>query len=272
MHYIYSANNTAEAHMVMHMLEREDIETQIHGEYLQGAVGEIPVTGHIKLSVSEQDITKARETIRKWEAIQRIHPANKDEGEHNKANHPVLLFGIAIGLTIGLILGVFYYHVPFSSEGYDNNGDGILDMHYYPPYGYVKRAEIDTNFDGKINMREFYNRNGLIIKSEINADYDQYYETIITYKNGNPLEQTIDDNGDSFPDRIFRYDEGRNLKTLQVFNEQTARLVKITYYNNDRMISAQFDSNQDGIMDTEYTYDKYEEISSTKSTLKNKDK
>ncbi|PCI54954.1 MAG: hypothetical protein COB36_08870 [Alphaproteobacteria bacterium] len=272
MHYIYSADNAAEAHMIMHMLEREGIETQIHGEYLQGAVGEIPVTGHIKLSVTESNVTKARESIKKWESIQQNHPANKDEGKHKKSNRPTLFSGIAIGLTIGLILGIFYYHVPFSSKGYDNNGDGILDMHFYPPYGDVKRTETDTNFDGKIDIKEFYDRNGLIKKAEIDADYNGYYETIITYKNGNPLEQTIDDNGDNFPDRIFLYDQGGNLKTLQVFNEQTARLVKITYYNNDRMISAQFDSNQDGIMDTEYTYDKYEEISSTKSLLKNKDK
>ncbi|PCJ98117.1 MAG: hypothetical protein COA45_08160 [Zetaproteobacteria bacterium] len=272
MNYIYSADNAAEAHMIMHMLEREDIKAEIHGEYLQGAVGEIPVTGHIKLSVNENNITKARQIIKEWEAVQREHPSNNGKTEHKNSNHPTLLSGIFIGLTIGFILGIIYYHVPFSSQGYDNNGDGIIDIHFYPPYGDVKRTEADTNFDGKIDVKYFYDRSGLTKKAEIDANYDEYYETVITYKNDNPLETTIDDNNDGLPDRIFHYDEGGNLKTLQVFNEQTAKLVKITYYSDDRMISAQFDSNQDGIMDTEYTYDKYEEIYSTKELLKNKDK
>ena len=51
MNYVYSSGNSTEAHMIMHMLGMNNIEAQVHGEYLQGAIGELPASGNIKVSV-----------------------------------------------------------------------------------------------------------------------------------------------------------------------------------------------------------------------------
>jgi len=68
MQIVYEAANTIEANLLKGLLEQEGIETFVNGEYLVGAIGELPVSGIVNLSVEEDDMAKALKIIEAYEA------------------------------------------------------------------------------------------------------------------------------------------------------------------------------------------------------------
>ena len=64
---IYQAAPGVDAHMVRALLEQAGIPAQVRGEYLQGALGELPVSGMVAVWVPEADAARARELVLDWE-------------------------------------------------------------------------------------------------------------------------------------------------------------------------------------------------------------
>lgn len=64
----YRAANIADAHLVRQMLEAEGIPAFIQGEYLQGAVGELPANTEIFVRVSDDRYDDARAVVEAWES------------------------------------------------------------------------------------------------------------------------------------------------------------------------------------------------------------
>lgn len=64
---IYQAAHGVDAHMVRALLEQAGIPAQVRGEYLQGALGELPVNGMVTVWVPGPDAARARELVRDWE-------------------------------------------------------------------------------------------------------------------------------------------------------------------------------------------------------------
>lgn len=64
----YRAANIADAHLVRQMLEAEGIPAFIQGEYLQGAVGELPANTEILVRVSDDCYDDARAVVAEWES------------------------------------------------------------------------------------------------------------------------------------------------------------------------------------------------------------
>ncbi len=56
---VYQAENIIDAHLVKNALESEGIPAYVSGEYLIGAIGELPVTGFIAVMVAQRDLTQA---------------------------------------------------------------------------------------------------------------------------------------------------------------------------------------------------------------------
>lgn len=67
MQRIYDASNIIEAGIVKGLLEQCGIEVYMSGFYLQGGIGEIPVSGYSSLWVSEQDAMSAMDLIKQYE-------------------------------------------------------------------------------------------------------------------------------------------------------------------------------------------------------------
>lgn len=65
---VFDASSNIEAHLVMHQLQQAGIKAAIEGEYLQGAVGELPAAGNVRVLVPEKDVDAAREVIADWES------------------------------------------------------------------------------------------------------------------------------------------------------------------------------------------------------------
>ena len=63
---VLHALNSVEANLVKGLLESEGIDSSVLGEFLQGAIGELPATGLIRVVVDDEDYDQARQVIEDW--------------------------------------------------------------------------------------------------------------------------------------------------------------------------------------------------------------
>lgn len=68
---LYAAHSIIDAHLLKGLLAQGGIDAHILGEFLQGAVGELPPTGFIQVLVDDEDLPAALETLEVFEANQR---------------------------------------------------------------------------------------------------------------------------------------------------------------------------------------------------------
>lgn len=68
MQIIYRAANLFDAHLVKDALEAGDIPAFIAGEYLTGAVGQLPAMDYIAVMVPESSLPSASDIVRDVEA------------------------------------------------------------------------------------------------------------------------------------------------------------------------------------------------------------
>jgi hypothetical protein len=68
MRTLYEAANGVEAHLLRDLLAQEGVAVRIHGEFLQGGVGELPAAGLVRLMVDDADYAAGRAFIERWEA------------------------------------------------------------------------------------------------------------------------------------------------------------------------------------------------------------
>lgn len=68
---LYAAHSIIDAHLLKGLLAQSGIDAYILGEFLQGAVGELPPAGFIEVLVEEDDLPAALETLAVFESNQR---------------------------------------------------------------------------------------------------------------------------------------------------------------------------------------------------------
>ncbi len=86
MQVVYQAENIIDAHLVKNALEYAGIPAYVSGEYLTGAMGELPVSGLIAVMVAARDWNAARgivETIDAELAERRLAYSASNEGLFN---------------------------------------------------------------------------------------------------------------------------------------------------------------------------------------------
>ncbi len=64
---VYTAQSITDAHLIKGLLESEGIYALVCGAYLQGAIGELPVTGMITVRVPERCAAQAWAVIADYE-------------------------------------------------------------------------------------------------------------------------------------------------------------------------------------------------------------
>lgn len=65
---IYEAAHSTDGHLIKNLLEQAGIPSYVRGEYLQGGLGDLPVSGLISVCVSESDAARARAIVVDWQA------------------------------------------------------------------------------------------------------------------------------------------------------------------------------------------------------------
>lgn len=88
MHVVYEAENVIDAHLVRGRLAAEGITAFVRGEFLAGAMGELPVSGLLAVWVpEEQEATRAEVLLEAW----RSEPPLADEEGGAEAFCPAIL-------------------------------------------------------------------------------------------------------------------------------------------------------------------------------------
>ena len=98
---IYRAANIADAHLIRQLLEAESIPAFIQGEYLQGAVGELPANTEIRVHVADENAEAARSIVDEWESAE---PVVADDDVSEDEAMPQRAAGGGYSLAKGIVL------------------------------------------------------------------------------------------------------------------------------------------------------------------------
>lgn len=67
MQQVFSGLTILEAHIVAGLLENHGLATHVAGHYLQGAIGELPVSDFAQVFVNDDDVALAKTLIADYE-------------------------------------------------------------------------------------------------------------------------------------------------------------------------------------------------------------
>lgn len=98
---VYEAANAVEAHMLQDLLRSAHISARVDGAFLQGAMGELPAAGLVRVVVEDEDWTRARAEIEHWEAEQ---PPDAAAPAVVRSSRVALLLAFAAGVGVGIAL------------------------------------------------------------------------------------------------------------------------------------------------------------------------
>jgi hypothetical protein len=102
MQIAYRARDITEAHIVAGLLRANGIEAHVGGHYLQGAMGEIGAADFSNIHVTDEDLYRARELVREYEA------GSQADVHGVKADKPASFArGFLIALIV-LVLAILY--------------------------------------------------------------------------------------------------------------------------------------------------------------------
>lgn len=253
MRSVYEASNSLEGHMIVNLLDQEGITARIDGEYLQGGVGELQALGYIRVMVDEEDYHSAKDIVTQWDQ-QQIPPTQYSAPKNKNA----FLAGL-VGFVIGGVFVAALYATPVTSDGIDYDGDGVLDEKWTYVNNRMSTMELDRNRDGKVDSTHQFNRLGLLLSSQHDDNFDGSFETDIQYNQGNVERLNRDTTGDGRKNYREEYKNG--VLARQIFISPTTGLpAKVAHYNGFTLSSAELDTDADGILDTVYEYNEFEEI------------
>lgn len=252
---LYEAGSAIEAHMLVDLLKQEGIEAQVLGEALQGAVGEIPATGLVRLVVNEADHAAARAVIQRWEATQ-VEPTPAPPRRSGSG----LARGLALGLVIGIGATYAAYRAPARQDGIDYNHDGQLDERWtYSPNGMPLKLETDRNFDGKVDYVATYDARGFIKSAEADDNFDGVFETRQWLQDGNVQMSVADTDGDGYPDMRTNYTHGV-VESVEFIDPTSGKVRRVEHYTLGVLKHADVDTDRDGVLDTRLRYSPLAEV------------
>jgi hypothetical protein len=81
MHVVYEAENLIDAHLVRGRLQGEGVDAFVRGEFLAGAMGELPVSGLVAVCVVSEDVERAHALLAEWRQGDAQAAAEDDDHE-----------------------------------------------------------------------------------------------------------------------------------------------------------------------------------------------
>lgn len=254
---LYEAANAVEAHMLQDFLKQEGISTAVQGAYLQGAIGDLPAAGLVRLVVDEAQYLEARAAIERWESANVSAPNSVPAPSKRPASR---LWAALLGLAIGVAGSYAYFRLPVSDDGMDHNHDGVLDEHWhYSASGALIKTDIDSNFDGKVDYISHFNVKGDIQFADADENFDSVFESHLRYVDGNVDATDMDTDGDGFSDVKSHFKFGA-IQSSEFISPISGHVLRVEFYELGKIKSADMDTNDDGIFDTRYSYGKLGEV------------
>lgn len=260
MRSVFESSTGLEAHMILNLLLQEGIVGRVEGEHLQGGVGELPAINVVRVVVEDEDYERARAIIQAWESTQ----SDSTQGERPARRPSRAGYGFLIGLLVGIGGMYLAYSTPVTSEGIDYNGDGTLDEVWTYKGNRISAAELDRNLDGRVDLIYEYDHRGVVQRSRSDDNFDGRFETVTAFRNGNPYSSESGLNQAGFVD--YRVISPHGIaQVVEILDPETRTVRKRQHFTAGKLSSAEYDSTGDGILDTCYQYDFFEEKSEESS-------
>ena len=254
MQKVYESSTAPEAHMVKILLESKGIQPRLDGEHLPSGAGTLPAINLVRVLVDDEDYIAASEVIDEWESS-RNHAAK----EHGPKAKPKGLIGFLLGATLASAAVSWIYNSPATVDGIDYNADGQLDETWTYKNNRLSETTHDRNLDGIVDQKYYFGTSGIIKSAEIDYNFDGTFETKQSYQKGNIVSEVSDMNQNGIVEYRVLFRHG-SIDSIEFIDEATRKVRKLQHYESGRLVSAEFDSNGDGQLDTKYKYDEYEEI------------
>ncbi len=122
----------------------------------------------------------------------------------------------------------------------------------------IRSSSIDQNRDGEADAIYRYDLRGELTSFESDSNFDGRFENECQFRQGNLTVCLTDEDGDGFSEYRERYKHGV-IATLSIFDRETRQLKKKQYFEIQRLKHAEIDIDGDGILETKYDYDVFEE-------------
>jgi len=256
---LFEAASAVEAHMVRDLLRREGIAAHIHGEHLQGALGELPAAGLVRLVVDEIDYPRGRAVIDAWEAEQ-----PKDIAPRAPASRPRVLLGFLAGIAVGAAVTWTFFRSAVSAEGIDADRDGVVETRWiHSASGSPLRSELDRNRDGKVDHVTHFDGHGVPDVAESDDDFDGVFEVRWFYRHGQVASAEMDSDGDGYFDLRTRSENGVAVST-EYLDPATGLPLRVEHYRKGKIVRAEVDTDRDGRLDQEQEYGALGDVRATR--------
>lgn len=259
MRVVYEPANALEGQMLVSYLAIHDIEAFLQGEHVQSGAGELPVFGLMTVQVRDEDWESAHKILKDWESTQ-VEATTYQSTPTVKKVFSIWNYFLTLlaGGLVGMATMHYYIESKVSYGDRDYNHDKIPDEKLTYKNGWLVLMEKDRNFDGAVDAKHFF-EDSLSTNSLFDDNYDGKFETEYFYRHDEVSFLKSDTNDDGEIDYITDYYLGKPLYIVTLYDLRSHKKRKIQRYEMAKLVSAEWDSDQDGVMDTIIKYDEYEE-------------
>ncbi|MFZ5550472.1 MAG: DUF2007 domain-containing protein [Pseudomonadota bacterium] len=257
---VFEAANLVEAHMVQDLLRQQGLPARVEGEYLQGALGELPTRGLVRVVVDDElDAVAARRVIAEFEAAQPgDDPHAVAVGARSRGSSRI--GWVCLGLVVGMLATVAALRTPAREDGLDHDRDGVADERWtHGATGRPLSMDADRNFDHRVDMVNHYDARGELVDGQADDDFDGRFETALRYRQGMVESSEVDADGDGYPELRFAFEHGVP-QTMSVVNPSTGWPLRVEHYRFGLLTEAEVDTDRDGRLDTRLRYTPLAEV------------
>jgi hypothetical protein len=255
METVFHASIAVEAHLVRHLLVQAGIPSRIDGEYLQGASGELPPGGLVKVRVAPEHAAEAREIIAEWEKSQPPDPQPAPvTANDRKPARSWAPYTLVLGLALGFGAAWVQYRTPITTDGVDFDGDGNREETYHYAGSHLSSAEYDRNSDGRTDVRYEYDSHGVTSTSATDEDFDGRFENRWRWERGNPVFAETDRDGDGFAEIITHFSHGVPTD-WEYLSPTTHAVTKRSHLKGGQLAWSEYDDDGDGQFERRVSYD-----------------
>jgi len=148
-------------------------------------------------------------------------------------------------VACAIILGLFFVGTSFAAD--KGNVTKVVKIN-------PKEIKLDRDYDGKIDRTEFYDANGVIVRTETDVDGNGVIDEIVYYKAGSPVKGEKDVDNDGNMETTLFYDADGVLFKTELDKNKDGKSDETVYYEKGKPVKAEKDLNTDGKLDTWVTY------------------
>jgi hypothetical protein len=257
---VFEPSNALEGHMLQDLLKQRGISAHVEGAQLQGGVGELPVSGFVRVVVEDDDYSAARAVIDDWESANVGEPIPVPPDRTTRG-----FLAALVGLAIGIAVTYVFLRAPVNREQFDQNEDGRFDEFLsYSPLHVLLKVESDRNYDGKIDLIQQIDRKSRTDNVVADEDFNGSLESRWYYRANQPVLGEIDTDGDSTIDIRTQFRDGVAMSS-EYLVRGSRRPARVEYYDLGGLTSAEVDTDRDGRLDTRYKYSDLMEVIGTET-------